>query len=97
SLQRRAVLVREPPLLADAPVPQLGECFGHLDRETVQQEVVAVAVGGEQLALARRRELTDRDGMERRVVDLARVDRAEEVADAEEAILLLAGEREPEV
>ena len=33
--ERRAVLVGEAPLLADAPVPELGERFGHLDREPV--------------------------------------------------------------
>ncbi len=50
--ERRAVLVGEAPLLADAAVPQLGERFGHLDREPVQQQVVLVLVGGEQLLLA---------------------------------------------
>ena len=33
--ERRAVLVGEAPLLADAAVPQLGERLGHLDREPV--------------------------------------------------------------
>ena len=50
--ERRAVLVGEAPLLADAAVPQLGERLGHLDREAVGEEVVLVAVGGEQLPLA---------------------------------------------
>ena len=49
-----AVLVGEAPLLADAVVPQLGERFGHLDREPVAEQVLLVAVGGEQLALALR-------------------------------------------
>ena len=34
--ERRAVLVGEAPLLADAAVPQLGERLGHLDREAVR-------------------------------------------------------------
>ena len=50
--ERRAVLVGEAPLLADAAVPQLGERFGHLDRQPVQQQVVLVLVGREQLLLA---------------------------------------------
>ena len=50
--ERRAVLVGEAPLLADAAVPQLGERLGHLDRQAVQQQVVLVPVGGEQLPLA---------------------------------------------
>ena len=50
--ERRAVLVGEAPLLADAVVPQLGERLGHLDREAVAEEVLLVLVGGEQLALA---------------------------------------------
>ena len=33
--ERRAVLVGEAPLLADAAVPELGERLGHLDREPV--------------------------------------------------------------
>ena len=50
--ERRAVLVGEAPLLADAAVPQLGERLGHLDREPVGEQVLLVLVGGEQLALA---------------------------------------------
>ena len=91
--ERRAVLVGEAPLLADAAVPELGERLGHLDREAVAEEVVLVAVGGEQLALVHARPrapivTTWNAG----VVGLARVDRPEEVGDAEEAVLLLAGE-----
>jgi hypothetical protein len=40
--ERRAVLVGEAPLLADAVVPQLGERLGHLDAEAVQQQVLLV-------------------------------------------------------
>ena len=48
--ERRAVLVGEAPLLADAAVPELGQRFGHLDREPVQEQVVLVLVGREQFA-----------------------------------------------
>ena len=44
-----AVLVGEAPLLADAVVPELGQGLGHLDAEAVEQQVVLVAVGGEEL------------------------------------------------
>ena len=47
--ERRAVLVGEAPLLADAVVPLLGQRLGHLDAEAVQQQVLLVLVVGEQL------------------------------------------------
>src|SRR5436190_9742552 len=47
--ERGAVLVGEPPLLADAPMPVLGEGLGHLDTEAVQVQVLLVSVVGEQL------------------------------------------------
>ena len=50
--ERRAVLVGEAPLFADAAVPELGERLGHLDRQAVQQQVVLVLVRREQLLLA---------------------------------------------
>ena len=50
--ERRAVFVGETPLLADPPVPQLGERLGHLHREPVAQQVLRVAVLGEELAFA---------------------------------------------
>ena len=49
---RGAVLVGEAPLLTDPVVPQLGERFGHLHREPVAEQVLLVAILGEQLALA---------------------------------------------
>ena len=66
--ERRAVLVGEAPLLADAPVPQLRERLGHLHREAVGEQVLLVLVRREQLALALRRPLTDGHHVERRVV-----------------------------
>src|SRR5262245_61247980 len=47
------VLLDEAPLRPDAPVPVLGEGFGHLDTEAVEQEIVLVAVLGEQLGRRR--------------------------------------------
>ncbi len=81
---RRAVLADEPPLLADPLVPVLGERLGHLDAEAVQQQVLLVLVGGEQPGrlLADRR--AHRDDVEGGVVDLAGLDRPEEVGDAQE-------------
>src|SRR5438309_10421448 len=44
----RAVFGREAPFLPYAPVPVLGQGLGHLDPEPVQQEVLLVAVLGEE-------------------------------------------------
>src|SRR6187399_3257408 len=69
----RAVLVDEAPLGADPLVPVLGERFGHLDAESMQQQVALVLVGREQAGrlLAHRR--THRDDVERGVVELTRL------------------------
>ena len=67
---RRAVLVDEAPLLADALVPVLGERLGHLDAEAVQQQVAAGTrwrrTAGRRLADRR----AHRDDVERGVVEL---------------------------
>ena len=92
--ERRAVLVGEAPLLADAAVPELGERLGHLDAEPVQQQVVLVPVLGEQLGGRVGHGVAHRDDVERGVVELARLDRAEEVGDAEVRLDVLAREGE---
>src|SRR5437879_5462322 len=38
--ERGAVLAGEPPLLADAAVPVLGQRLGHLDTEAMQEQIV---------------------------------------------------------
>ncbi len=43
-VQARPVLAGKAPLLADAPVPVLGQSLGHLDRKPVQVQVIAIAV-----------------------------------------------------
>src|SRR5690606_4101778 len=88
------VLVRESPLLADAPVPVLGERLGHLHAEAVQEQIVLVLVRREQLGGALRDRRAHRHDLERHVVEIAGVDRPEEVRDAQERLLALAGERE---
>src|SRR5438477_2941881 len=47
--QRRPVHVGEAPLLADAMVPVLGQRLGHLDPQTVQQQIVLVLVGDDHI------------------------------------------------
>ena len=92
--QRRGVLVCESPLLADAPVPQLSECLGHLDRQPVHRHIVPVAVRGEQLGGAGRSEGSHRHDLKRGIVADLRVRRPEEVGDAKVGLLGLARERE---
>ena len=89
---RGAVLVGEAPLLTDAVVPQLGERFGHLHREPVAEQVLLVAVLGEQLALVLGGGVADGDHVERGVVGVAALDRPEEVGDAEMRVFSLARE-----
>ena len=95
SRERRSVFGGESPLLADTPVPQLGEGFGHLDREAVAEQVLLVPVLGEQLLLTRGGIGADGRDVERGVVCVTGFDRSEEVRDAEESVLLLAREVEP--
>src|SRR5690606_20068478 len=68
--QRRAVFGGEPPFLADAMVPVLGERFGHLDAEPVEQEIVLIAVLGEELGSGLADVVAHGDDLERRVVAL---------------------------
>ena len=94
ALDGRAVLVGVAQLLADAPVPQLGQRLGHLDAEPVQLEVVGVAVLAEELLAPRRHPRAHRDEHERRVVAVRRLDRPEEVRDAQPRLGVLAREDE---
>ncbi len=89
-----SVLVGEAQLLADAAVPQLGEGLGHLDADAVEHQVVLVAVGLEQLGGALGDPLAHGDDHERHVVDVGRLDRAEEVGDAQVRLAGAARERE---
>ena len=76
-------------------MPQLGQGLGHFDPEPVEQEILLVLVVVEQSG----RRLADRgphrDDVEGGVVDLAGLDRPEEVGDAQEGLDLLAGVVEP--
>ena len=87
-------------LLADAPVPVLGERLGELHADAVHLEVVAVGVRGEQLVREVRDGLAHRHQVQRQHVDLAGrgglLARAHEVGDAQEPVAVLAGEGEPE-
>ena len=76
-------------------MPHLGQRLGHLDAQAVQQQVVLVLVGGEQLGGAVGHRSTHGHHVEGDVVLLSRGHRAEEVGDAHERRLLLAGVGEP--
>ena len=81
-------------------MPHLGECLGHLHAQAVQQQVVLVLVGREQLGAAFRDSLAHGHDVEGRVVGLtgARLavhQRPEEVRDAQERLLALARVGEP--
>ena len=74
-------------------MPVLGEGLGHLDAETVEEEVVLVAVLVEQLLGSLRDPGAHRHDVECGVIDLA-VLGAEEVGDGVERLLLLPREGE---
>ena len=73
-------------LLADAPVPQLGEGLGHLDAQTVGEEVLLVLVGGVEPGRLVADAVTHGDDVERREVEVVgggpSAERSEEVGDA---------------
>src|SRR4051812_47741045 len=79
---------------ADPLVDVFGEGFGHLDRDPVQIEVILVAVGGEPLARRFRGARAHRDDLEADDVALSVIDVAQEIGDAEPALLVLAREAE---
>ena len=87
---RRSVFVDESPFGADAVVPILSQCLGHLDADSVQHHVVVVLVGREQFSRAIGHFATHRDDVERGVIQFARLDRTEEVGDAQVRLHLLA-------
>ena len=76
------VLIGEPPLLANAMVPVLGEGFCHLYAESVQEQVVVVGVGGEQFGPTLRNAAPRGHDMERGVVHIGPVGGTEEVGNA---------------
>ena len=94
-VQRRTVFVDEAPLAANAMVPELGERLGHLDTNAMHDEVLLVLVLGEQLGGCIADPGAHRDDVKCRVVDLAALNRAEEVGDAQERRLVLAWVRKP--
>ncbi len=89
------ILVVDPELLAHALVPQLGERLGARDPEAVQKEVFAVGMGLEERSRTAGRLPTHSDAEGAEHVRAARVDRQEEVRDAQAAALALARKGEP--
>ena len=88
------VVAGDAQLLADPLVPVLGQGLGHLDRDPVQLQVLAVAVVGEQLGRRLRGGQAHGDDVHADHVGLARGDRPEEVGDAQPPVAALAGEAE---
>src|SRR6266542_131840 len=79
------VLVGDAQLLADALVPVLGERLGHLDGDAVQLQVLAVAVGVEQLGGRVRGRSAHGDHVEHYDIHVAGGDRPEVVGAAQPA------------
>ena len=88
------VLVAEAELGADPAVDVLGQRLGQLDAEPVQADIVLVAVGGEPVAGHLRGALADGHDLQAQHVALGLVDVAQEVGDAQAALLGLARQRE---
>ena len=98
-LGRHGRALGEAQLLADPPVPELGERLGELHAEAVHLQVVAVGVLGEQLVRVVGDRLAHRHEVQRQHVHLAALDgqlaRPPEVGQAQVPVAALAGEREP--
>src|SRR5665213_2670273 len=92
--QRRAIFFNVAEFGANTFVPHLRECFGHLDPEAVQHEVVGVVVVREEFLTTLRDARPHRDEHETRVIQVTALDRTKEVGDAEKGRHALAWERE---
>ena len=83
-------------LAADPLVPELCEALGRLDPEPVEVEIVVVAIGREELLAELRRAGAHRHHGHRDHVALLRLDRAEEVGDAQRLLVELPREGDPQ-
>src|SRR6185437_13077722 len=89
------LLAGEAELAADALVQVFRHRLGHLDRKPVKIEVVLIAVLGEPFARHLGGAVAHGDDLQADDVALAVADVAEEIGDAQTAILVLARERQP--
>src|ERR1019366_4331157 len=89
-----AVLGTRPELLANAPMPELGQRLGQLHGQAVEFQIVAVGVLGEQRARRLTHPRADRDYLERNNVGPPRFSWTKKVRETQPAIASLARERE---
>ena len=88
------IVVAEAELGADLAVDVLGQRLGQLDPQPVQADIVLVAVGSEPVARDLGGALADGDHLQAQHVALGLVDIAQEVGDAQAALLGLARQGE---